>query len=357
MSNSPTNGRAWVEVDLQHVLANAEAVLAQARGARLLPMVKADGYGVGALPCARVLEGLDPWGYGVATVPEALALRDAGIRRPILVFTPAQPGQLETYRRHALRAVLDRPELVGTWTLPFHLEIDTGMGRCGVRWDDEAVARCASPHLEGVFTHLYAADTDPASVAPQWERFTAARRRLGMSPQLVHVANSAGAWRLREALDLVRPGIYLYGGRIAPDLPAPLPVATLRAPVVSLRRLAAGEPVSYGGDWRAPRATTVATLGIGYADGVPRAVQGKARVLLGGRRCPIVGRVTMDFVMVDLEAAPDAVAVGDVATLIGVDGGATIPLDEFASWAGTISYEILARFGARLERRYTGLRP
>jgi alanine racemase len=352
MSNSPTNGRAWVEVDLQHVLANAAAVLAEARGARLLPMVKADAYGVGAVPCARVLDRLEPWGYGVATVPEAVELRAAGIGRPILVFTPAQPAQLEAYRRHDLRAVLDRPEMIGLWTLPFHLEIDTGMGRCGVRWDDAALARCASPHLEGVFTHLYAADADPASVTPQWQRFTAARRRLGMSPSLVHVANSAGAWRLREQLALVRPGIYLYGGRIAPDLPAPLPVATLRAPVVSLRRLAAGDSVSYGGDWHAPRATTVATLGIGYADGVPRAVQGKAHVLLGGRRYPIVGRVTMDFVMVDLGAAPASLAVGAVATLIGRDGDETILLDEFASWAGTISYEILARLGARLERRY-----
>jgi alanine racemase len=355
MSTHAANGRAWVEVDLDNLIGNARAVLDQAPGSRLLPMVKADAYGVGAVACARAIERLDPWGFGVATVPEGVQLRQAGIRRPILVFTPAQPDQLAAYRDHDLRAVLDRPELISIWTLPFHLEVDTGMARCGVRWDDgAALGRCASAQLEGVFTHLFAADADEASVATQWERFTEARRRLGMSPRLVHVANSAGAWRLRQELALVRPGIYLYGGRIAADLPMPLPVATLRAPVVSLRRLRAGDAVSYGGDWHASRATTVATLGVGYADGVPRAVQGRAHVLLGGRRHPLVGRVTMDFVMVDLGPAPPPVALGDVATLIGRDGDAVITVDEFASWAGTISYEILARLGARVERRYVG---
>jgi alanine racemase len=355
MSTHASHGRAWVEVDLDHLIGNARAVLDQAPGAQLLPMVKADAYGVGALACARTLEQLDPWGFGVATVPEGIQLRQAGIRRPILVFTPAQPDQLAAYRDHDLRAVLDRPEIIVSWTVPFHLEVDTGMARCGLRWDDgAALARCASPQLEGVFTHLFAADTDAASVSTQWERFTEARRRLGMSPRLVHVANSAGAWRLRQELSLVRPGIYLYGGRTAPDLPLPLPVATLRAPVVSLRGVRAGDSVSYGGDWLAPGATTVATLGVGYADGVPRAVQDRAHVLLGGCRYPLVGRVTMDFVMVDLGPAPPPVAVGDVATLIGRDGDEAITIDEFASWAGSISYEILARLGARVERRYSG---
>jgi alanine racemase len=134
----------------------------------------------------------------------------------------------------------------------------------------------------------------------------------------------------------------------------PLRVASLRAPVVSLRRLAAGDSVSYGGDWRASRPTTVATLGVGYADGVPRAVQGRAQALLGGRRYPIVGRVTMDFVMVDLGPAPPPAGIGDVATLIGRDADEAITVDEFAAWAGSISYEILARLGARVERRYAG---
>jgi alanine racemase len=203
-----------------------------------------------------------------------------------------------------------------------------------------------------VFTHLHSADTHPASVAEQWQRFSAARQGLGARPALVHVANSAGAWRLPEALDLVRPGVFLYGGSLGPDFPAPLPVIALRAPVVSLRRLRAGDTVSYGADWTAPHDTTVATLGIGYADGIPRAIQNRASVILAGRRTPLVGRVTMDFVMVDVGPDDTGVAVGDVATLVGTDGADEISLDEFAAWAGTISYEIIARLGPRLTRRH-----
>jgi alanine racemase len=154
-----------------------------------------------------------------------------------------------------------------------------------------------------------------------------------------------------EVLDLARPGIYLYGGAIAPDVAPPAPVLALRAPVVSLRRVRAGDSVSYGAEWVAPIETMIATLGIGYADGVPRAIQDRATVLLGGRRWPVVGRVTMDFVMVDIGDGA-GVAVGEVATLIGGDGADTITLDMFAEWAGTISYDVIARLGPRLTRRY-----
>jgi alanine racemase len=352
VSTQSPNGRAWLDVSLAALLANARAVLDRAPGARLLPMVKAAAYGLGAVRCARALEALDPWGFGVATVGEGSELRAAGLTRPILVFTPASLEQRDAYRRHDLRAVLDRPEVIAAWTGPFHLEIDTGMGRCGVRWDDgAALARCGSPHLEAVFTHFYAADVDPASVETQWRRFVEARGRVPGSA-LVHAANSAAVWRLAEKLDLVRPGIYLYGGSHAADLPAPDPVAALRAPVVALRRVRRGDSVSYGGDWRAPADTWIATVGAGYADGIPRAVQGRAEVALQGRRRPVVGRVTMDFVMVD--AGPDGggVTVGDVATVFGGDDGLAPTVDEFGGWAGTNSYEILARIGARVARRY-----
>jgi alanine racemase len=226
------------------------------------------------------------------------------------------------------------------------------MGRCGVRWDDEPSLRsCFTPQLEGAFTHFYAADDRPESVELQWQRFEQALTVFPRRPALVHAANSAGAWRLSTPQDLVRPGIYLYGSRHAPDLPAPRPVAAVRARVVSLRTIPAGDSVSYGGEWIAPQETRVATLGIGYADGVFRSVQGRGQVLLGGRRRPIVGRITMDFLMVAL-ADEDAVEVGDIATLVGRDGDAEITIDEFAAWAGTNGYEALARLGARLPRRY-----
>ncbi len=355
VSTKPVSNRGWLAVDLPSLLANARAVRDAARGARLLPVVKADAYGLGAVPVARALECLDPWGFAVATVEEGAVLREAGIERPILVLTPAMAGQQAAYARHELRAVLGDPVVASQWAAPFHLEIDTGMARCGVRWDDGVtIRRFRSPNLEGVFTHFFAADEDPASVGRQWSRFRDALTCLGKRPPLVHAANSAAAWRLREPLDLVRPGIFLYGGEASQDLPSALPVAAVRAPVVSLRRLPAGETVSYGGDWRAPAETTIATLGIGYADGVPRLVQDRAQVLLSGRRLPVVGRVTMDFIMVDAGPTAEVVRVGDVATIIGRDGDDEISLHEFARWSGTISYEALTRLGARLRREYSG---
>jgi alanine racemase len=353
MSTQPHHGRGWADIDLANLVANARAVLGQAPGARLLPMVKADAYGLGAVSCARALRAVSPWGFGVATLDEAAQLRAAGFNEPMLVFTPATLADLPRIRDLDVRVVLDRPDTVQRWDRPFHLEIDTGMSRCGVRWDDaETIAGCRSPHLEGVFTHLHSADSNPPSVTDQWRRFAVARDTLGERPRLVHVANSAGAWRIPEPLDLVRPGIFLYGGTPGPDLPAPAPVFALRAPVVGLRRVRAGETVSYGADWTAPRATTIATLGIGYADGVPRAAQGRAHLLIAGRRVPLVGRVTMDFIMVD--AGPDGggVQVGDVATLVGEDGESAITLDEFAASCGTIAYEVIARLGSRLPRRH-----
>ena len=320
-----STNRAWVEVDLGNVVANARTVLAAARGAALLPMVKANAYGMGAVRVSRALETVNPWGYGVATVEEGIELRRAAIGRPLLVLTPTGPEQLAVYREHDLRAVLDDPDVAAAWSGPFHLEVDTGMGRCGVRWDDVArLGRCATANIEGVFTHFYAADEGPEKVAEQWERFRDALDSLGKRPRLVHAA----------------------------DLEPPRPVAAVRAPVVSVRRLPAGESVSYGGEWTAATDTVVATLGIGYADGVPRAAQGNAEVLLGGRRRPLVGRVTMDFVMVDLGPDGGAVAVGDVATLVGSDGGETISIDEYASSSGTVAYEALTSIGARVPRLY-----
>jgi alanine racemase len=317
-------------------------------------MVKADAYGLGVVAVVRALEPLEPWGYGVATIEEGVELRSAGVSRPIVVFTPAR-GELEAaYAAQDLRAVLDDPALAARWSRPFHLEIDTGMGRAGIRWDETGrLVQAASPQLEGVFTHFHSADVGAASVHSQWARFQKALRILPRQPALVHAGNSAGIWRLAEGLDLVRPGIFLYGGRAGPGIPVPEPVAAVRARVVSTRRVPAGEPVSYGAEWHAAQETGVATLAIGYADGIPRSIMGRAAVLLGGRRLAVIGRVTMDMLMVDCGPAGNQTPrVGDIATLVGGDGGDAIGLDEFAAWAGTISYEILTGLGKRLVREY-----
>lgn len=346
--------RAWVEVDLASLVSNAQAIQAMVPASRLLAVLKADAYGLGASAVAAALGRVAPWGYAVATVEEGARLRESGIDSPILVLMPARREMATTYVAGKLRAVLDDPALAATWPEPYHVEIDTGMNRCGVRWDDpEGVHAMVSPRLEGAFTHFHSADECPGSVERQWERFERALRVLGSRPKLLHAANSAGVWRLGKALDLVRPGVYLYGGRAAPDLPEPLPVVAVRTRVVSMRRILRAETVSYGGDWSAGHDTTIATLGIGYADGVPRAVQGQASVLIGGRRYPVVGRVTMDMTMVEIGPTRDAIIkVGDVATVLGRHGSEEISLEEFAAWSGTCSYEVLTRLSPRLTRHY-----
>lgn len=346
-----------MEVDLASLLTNARSVQRAAPRASLLPMVKANAYGLGVIPVVKALDTVNPWGFGVATVAEGAELRRAGVDRPILVFTPALVADREMYREHDLRAVLDEPIAAAGWDMPYHLEIDTGMGRAGIPWTDSAqIEQAVTPSLEGVFTHFHSADELESSVIEQLERFHVSLAALGPRPRLVHAGNSAGVFRCNGDFDLVRPGIFLYGGRIGQELPGPEPVVSVRATVVSVRRLEQGATVSYGAEWTAKVPTAVATLGIGYADGIPRAIQGRGEVLLHGKRCPIVGRVTMDMLMVDVGAVDEGrVARGDVATLIGQDKGGGVSLDEFADWGGTISYEILTGLGARLPRRYRGM--
>jgi alanine racemase len=361
MTLSLDTARAWVDIDLAALVANARTI-AETSGSRLLPMVKANGYGLGAAEVAGALEELEPWGYGVATVDEGAALRQAGIGRPVLVTSPLAPGMVGPILGHGFRPTIGDPAALRAWVArsdhPFHLEIDSGMSRAGVRWDDAAalgeVAALLgpAPGWEGVFTHFHSADTDSDSVAIQWERFQSALSALPRRPPLVHAANSAAALCGRAyACDLVRPGIYLYGGSAGATAPPPRPVAALRARVVAVRSVSLGDTVSYGGTWRAPRRTTIATLGIGYADGLLRAADrprdaGPRIVELGGRRVPVVGRVTMDMCMVAVE--PGGVAVGDVATVFG----GLVSLDEQARGAGTISYELLTAMSNRVPRRY-----
>jgi alanine racemase len=361
MTLSPETARAWVDVDLGALVANART-LAAVCGSRLLPMVKANGYGLGAVEIAAALESVDPWGYGVATVEEGAALRSAGVDRPILVVSPFVPEAGELYLAHDLRPTMGDPAALAAWcrrsSRPFHLEIDTGMSRAGIKWDDESSLAAvrqlltAAAGFEGVFTHFHSADTDPPSADIQWERFQGVLAGLPRRPLLIHAANSAAALRGRcYAGDLVRPGIFLYGG--AAGAAEPRPVASFRARVLAVRSVAAGDTVSYGATWRAARRTSVATIGAGYADGFPRAVRSDdtdARpprlVEIRGRTAPVVGRVTMDMTMIAVEEGP--VAVGDVATLYG----GLVSLDQQARAAGTISYELLTGIGTRVPRRY-----
>jgi alanine racemase len=352
--------RAWIEVNLAAVVENARTV-ARVAGTRLLPVVKANAYGVGAVAVSKALEALDPWGYGVATVEEGAELRAAGIARPVLVFMPARPDLFDAYEAHRLTPALGDRASIQAWIArgarggAFHLEIDTGMSRSGVRWDEiePIVDLLDTPQLEGCYTHFHSADRHDGSAEAQLERFKAAVGRLGRRPPLLHVANSAAALRDKVfALDMIRPGICLYGATPGAGLPTGRPAIAVRARVVSVRTVRQGEGVSYGASWTAPRDTTVATLGIGYADGVRRLLgrESEATVLLNGVRCPVVGRVTMDLVMVDVHGG--RAAVGDVATLVGEADGLSSTLDQFAAWSDTLPHEFLAGLGPRLPRIY-----
>jgi alanine racemase len=357
MTFSPDTVRAWVDVDLAALVANARTV-ASVSGSRLLPMVKANGYGLGAVEVARALESLDPWGFGVASAGEGETLRAAGITRPIVVFTPLLPAWIPRYLDLDLRPSIGDPVALDAWTSgtskPFHIEIDSGMSRAGIRWDDRAALEHTrttlerAPGWEGVFTHFLDAESDTAATAVQWSRFQETLESLPRRPSLVHAANSAAALQgTCYAGNLVRPGIYLYGGSAGAAVPRP--VAALRARVVAVRSISQGDTVGYGGVWRAPQACNVATLGVGYADGFPRSplsdMVHPRLVEINDTLVTIAGRVTMDLCMAVVEGP---VAIGDVATIYG----GRISLDHQAESAGTISYELLTRLGPRIPRRY-----
>jgi alanine racemase len=346
--------RTWIEVDRAALKANAQRIMQAAPRARLVPMVKADAYGLGAVPVAQALEPLDPWGFGVATAAEGAALRAAGVVRPVLVVQPTLP-MLEACAAQGLTPVLGTPREIGAWlslgTLPFHVGVDTGMNRGGLWW--EAVAGTAAsfaraPGFEGIATHFHSADTNPASVREQWQRFEAAIAALPERPRFVHAANSAATLGHPEVHgDLVRPGIFLYGGCAGAHEPEP--VVTWKARVCRVARREAGATVSYGERYQTHEPTTIVTVAAGYADGVRRSLAEHGAMLLGGRPMAIAGAVTMDFTMLHTNGTvPDDA----VATIIGEENGSRITLDGMAQAAGTISYEILTGLGPRVERIY-----
>lgn len=355
-SNPIPPARAWAEIDLGALVANARSV-SSVSGSRLLPMVKANAYGTGAAAVTRALEALDPWGYGVVDVVEGTELRRAGIGRPIIVFGHLTPDTADVCLRDDLRPVLGDLDAIRLWLArgerPFHVEIDTGMSRLGLSWrDHQRLAEAgrllsAAPGFEGIFTHFHSADVDLNTVRVQWDRLTTVVGALPRRPSMVHAANSAASMLGREfAGDLVRPGIYLYGGA-AGSAPGGT-VVRFRAPVVATRRLTAGDSVSYGAAWRADKATTVVTLAAGYADGVPRALGGSGTVEVQGAVFPIAGRITMDFTMVDVGNAD--VPLGTAATIYG----GMLSIDAQAAAARTISYELLTGLGPKVDRRYSG---
>ena len=350
--------RAWVEIDLGALLRNG-ARAAEHTGARLLPMVKADAYGLGAVRVACALRELDPWGFGVATVAEGEELRRVGIDTPILVFTPLLAEELDSAARAGLTPTLGTANAIERWGptgLPWHLAIDTGMNRAGIAWNEvhslhQALRRCPP---QGVFTHFHSAQLDDGSRREQEQRFADALASLPRRPDLVHAENSPALARRRAAggdWTLARPGIFLYGvgsgtgAEIVPD-----PVVSVRARVVDLRTIERGESVSYDATFRARRRSRIATLAIGYADGYRRAFSNIGTALVRGKRAPVAGLVTMDMTMIDVTDVE--CEIGDVATLVGSDGDESLDIASVGAAGGISPYELLTGLRSRLPRRY-----
>jgi len=369
----PTEAR----VDLAAIRANYAEARRRAGGREVYAVVKADAYGHGALPVARALVAEGCERLAVLDVCEAARLDDARLGARILVLGGVHDAAeaAEAVARGLVPVLHDAAGLALVAAAAretgrraaVEVEVDTGMRRMGVpaaSAPDLLAAVAAEPalSLEGTFTHL--AQADEANLAPSLEQLAVFRdalaraRKRGVSPGRLHFANSAGLLAgapLLQALpeaDAVRPGLLLYGVPPAAHLCAPLrPAMTLATRVVQVRSVRVGESVGYNARFRARADTRVATLAIGYADGVPVASSGRGEVVIRGRRFAIAGRVSMDYVGVDVGDAP--VAPGDEALLFGASDGASLSVEEAAAAAGTISYELLVRVGSRVPRVYT----
>ena len=362
----------WAEIDLPVLSENLAAVRRRIGPRPIMAVVKADAYGHGAAVVARALETEGVERFGVAIPEEGIELRRAGIQAPILVLGGFAPPQADLLLQHHLVPAVFRPDQVESLSsaaarrgvpATAHLKVDTGMGRLGVPVADvpaflQSVRGSVSIRLTGVFSHLAVAD-EPADsfTALQIDRFQAAiaaLRAVGLSPDEIHLANSAAIMDHPPAwLTLVRPGLVLYGYRPSPRVtPLPVrPVLSLKTRIIYMKEVPPGTTLGYGRTFEARRTTRVASLALGYDDGLPRLLSNRGHVLVRGRRAPIIGRVSMDLTTVDVTDIPRA-ALLDEVTVIGASGFEVLGADQIAAWAETISWEVLCGIGSRVPRVY-----
>ena len=352
----PLPPRAWLDVSVAALRRNA-AELQRHTGLPLIPMVKANAYGVGVVGVVAALESVEPIAYGVASVAEGEELRNLGVVRPVIVFTPVLVAEHARAAEADLTLALGDAASIAAWARtgkPYHLAIDTGMNRAGAPWRDVAALRDAvrrsPPHA--AFTHFHSAESTDASADEQMDRFFESIACLGVDIQLLHADNSAAAARGVDGhrrCGAIRPGVFLYGVGRGLGLHAEH-VVSMRARIVDVRWIEAGDTVSYGATYTARSRERIATASVGYGDGYPRALSDRATALLHGSRIPQRGLVTMDMTMFDVTDVP--CEVGDVVTLIGGDAGRDLTVEGVAELAGMSPYEVLTGFAARLDRRF-----
>ena len=369
--------RVCAEIDLDAIAYNMEQMRNRIGGdAKLIAVVKTDGYGHGAVPIAQMFEEFSyVWGYAVACLEEAADLREHGIKKPVLVLGCVFPDQYEDMLNYDIRPAVYTEEMAdaisGTAvrlgkTAHFHIKIDTGMGRIGFPVSEESadiierISRLPNVRLEGMFTHFAKADeTDKTYTMMQHERFMWMKEQIeerGVSIRYFDCDNSAGIIDLPDMRhDLARAGISTYGmypsdevKKEAVDLK---PALRLTSHVTYVKDVAAGTPISYGGTFVAPEQMKVATIPVGYGDGYPRALSNKGYVLIHGKRARILGRVCMDQFMVDVTDIPDTKFM-DPVTLIGEDGGDRITVEDLSELSGRFNYEFVCCLGKRIPRVY-----
>lgn len=369
--------RVCAEINLDAVAYNMSSIKENlAEGTRIIAVVKMDGYGHGAIPIAQMIEAYDyVWGFGVATIDEALLLRKSGIQKPILTLGGIFPDAYEELVKHDIRATvfklatarqLSEEAVRQNKTVYMHIKVDTGMSRVGFRDDEESadiikeISALPNVELEGLFTHFAKADEkDKTFTHNQINRYLAFKKLLkerDIQVSMYHCSNSAGVFDVSTAnMDAVRVGAAMYGMYPSEDVDkfaVPIvPVMTLKSHIIYIKDLRAGESVSYGGTFTAEKPMRVATIPIGYADGYPRSLSNKGWVLIRGHQARILGKVCMDQFMVDVTNIPGA-REGDMVTLIGSDGGCEITLEDMGNRSGRFNYELVCDISKRIPRRF-----
>lgn len=370
--------RVHADIDLDAVQFNFDQMSKNIpQGTKIMAVVKTDAYGHGAVPLASFMEPCEKlWGFATATVDEAVELRQAGIKKPILILGYTFPECYTHIVKNEIRQTiftLDMAKALSNEAVRqnkkayIHIKLDTGMGRIGYQnakeaaADAEKISKLPMLEIEGVFTHFANADTSSQeNTLRQLEKFDEmieAMEAVGVTFSLKHCANSAGIIELTERkFDLVRAGIISYGlwpsDEVKKDVVQLKPILSLKSHVVYVKEVEPGCAVSYGSTWVAEEKRKIATIPIGYGDGYPRSLSNKGYVLIKGCKAPIVGRVCMDQMMVDVTDIPEEIRVGDRVTLIGQDGDLTITAEEIGDLSGRFNYELVCDLGNRIPRIY-----